>query len=183
MHIENIEPNSQRAAAGRFIVKLKGATQSGLADHEVADLVIEQPDEILEVYRIHRVLDDGRMELVGVPAELFLRRDCLLFSRLEINIARRDFDSVSKLGVRSSPPCKIEMQLAHVKPPMAPCIVALIFPAACSEAVGQWLAAAELELGDTVDGSPEVLDAYERAAPRIVKRQELLPQPLHYKAD
>lgn len=175
MHIENLDPNSQRTAAGRFIVKLKGATQSGLAAHEVAVLVTEQPDEILEIYRIHRVLDDGRMELVGVRAELFLQRDCLLFSRREIDIARRDFDSVGKLGLRSSPPCKIEMQLAHVKPLMAPCVVALIFPAACSEAVGQWLAAAELELGDKADGSPEVLAAYERAAPRIVKRRELLP--------
>ncbi|MCG8404914.1 MAG: hypothetical protein MI923_06925 [Phycisphaerales bacterium] len=161
---------------GRFVVKLKDTTHTGLAAHEVQELLADGKTDVLEIQRIHRLTDDGHMELVGVSASDFEQRDCLLFSRHHVKEARHDFDRIVEQSRQTPPPCRIEVQFGHVSSFSPTHVVALIFPSVCSEAVGQWLTASDLQLGDHADGSPGVLRAYEAESPRIVKRADLSPR-------
>lgn len=164
----------QRPLPGRFIVKFVDATQSNLSAEQVIELLDAEAASVQEVFRIHRIDDHGRMELAGISLADFSRRDCLLFSRNHVRNAREDFDAVLELASRSPPPCRVEVQFGHVKQPDPSHVVVLIFPAPCSESVGQWLSDAGLRLGDQANGSPAVLAAYENAAPQVVKQHTLV---------
>jgi len=155
---------------GRFLVKFQDATQTGLTAEQVIEILEEKPTETLEIFRIHRIVPNGRMELVGVAPAAFDQRDCLLFSRHRVKAAREDFDTIIQLSKGSPPPCRIQIQFSHVKQFDPTHVVVLIFPAPCSEAVGQWLAATGFHPGDHADGSPAVLTSYENADPQIVKQ-------------
>lgn len=163
--------------AGRFIVKFQDATQSTLTAEQIIELLDAQAASIREVFRIHRIDSRGRMELIGVSLESFSRRDCLLFSRHHVKDAREDFDAILNLANDTPPPCRIEVQFGHVKQPDPSHVVVLIFPAPCTESVGQWLSDTGLQLGDQADGSPAALAAYKGAAPQIVKRHTLAAAP------
>jgi hypothetical protein len=162
---------------GRFIVKFRDATQANLSADQVIELLDAQAASIQEIFRIHRMDGRGRMELVGVSLADCRRRDCLLFSRNEVRNARKDFDDVLELASRTPPPCRVEVQLGHVDRPDPSHVVVLIFPAPCTESVGQWLTDAGLRLGDLADGSSAVLAAYEDAGPQVVKRHTLAAAP------
>ena len=167
----------QPSLLGRFIVKFEDATQSRLTAEQVIELLDAQAASVREVFRIHRIDPRGRMELVGVLLAAFRRRDCLLFSRHHVKNAREDFDAILELASGTPPPCRIEVQFGHVKKPDPSHVVALIFPAPCTESVGQWLSGAGLQPGDQVDGSPAALATYENAAPKIVKQSTLAAAP------
>jgi len=162
---------------GRFVVKFQDATQSNLTAEQVIELLDAQTERVQEIYRIHRIDARGRMELIGVSLAAFSRRDCLLFSRHQVKNAREDFDAILRLANETPPPCRIDIQFGHVKQPDPSHVVVLIFPAPCTESVGQWLYDAKLQFGDEADGSPAVLATYEGAAPQIVKRHTLDPAP------
>lgn len=161
--------------AGRFIVKLDGATHRGLTAEQVLALLDDRGVDVHEVQRIHRVYGDGRLELVGVSPDSLKRRDALLFFRADVGAARRDYDALLELGRRTPPPCKIEIELAHVNHPTPAHVVVLRFSAACSESVGQWLVAANISPGDRAVGSPDALSAHEANRPQVVLRCILEP--------
>lgn len=167
-------PSDADRLLGRFVVKTPDARHTGLTAGEVADLLDRPGAEPIEIFRIHRVREDGGWELSGVPPHLFRQQDCLLFSRQQVREARRVFDALVSLSTHTPPPCEIVMQFAHVRSFSAAHVVALIFPAPCMESVGSWLAGAGVELGDHADGSPAVLDAY-RTAPHQVVLECTLP--------
>lgn len=166
---------NSKALLGRFVVKFKDMIHTGLAAHEVQGLLADNANDVLEILRIHRVTDDGHLELVGVSRLDFEQRDCLLFSRHEVKDTRRDFDSIVQFSVEAPPPCRIEIQFGHVNTFSPPHVVVLIFPTVCNEAVGQWLIASGLHPGDHADGSPAVLSTYEKASPQVVKQTVLNP--------
>jgi|GEM_PF-1538401 len=172
-------PNNptQPSPLGRFVVKFDDATQSSLTAEQVIELLDDQTANVREVFRIHRVDSRGRMELVGVSLAAFSRRDCMLFSRRHVQNARGDFDAILELATETPPPCKIDIQFGHVKEPDPSHVVVLIFPAPCTESVGQWLCDAGLQPGDQADGSPATLAAYETASPQIIKRHTLAAAP------
>ncbi len=166
---------NERNVAGRFIVKLEDATQRGLTADQVLALLDDPNTAVREIQRIHRVSDDGRLELVGVSADALRRRDALLFLRSDVGAARRDYDALLEFAQRIPPPCRIEVRLAHVRHPASSHVVALEFPAACSEPVGQWLGGLNFSPGDRVQGSPDALLAHEANRPQVVMRSILKP--------
>jgi len=158
---------------GRFLVRLAGRETIGLSAEEAASLLGTAEGQSASAYRIHRVDEHGRMELVGVPEAEFHRDDCLLFFRPTVAQARADFDAILELARLCPPPCRLRMELSRADVLQPAHVVALIFLEACSSAVGQWLARCDRQPGDLAQSGQAALAAYRDAAPRVVLRELL----------
>lgn len=167
--------DTPRIAAGRFVIKFADQTATGLGADEAIKILEEKGGAAIELFVIHRVLPDGRLELAGVKPAALKTPDCLVFSRNSVAGARRDYDRLVQFAADAPPPCRIEMRFGHAKSFDPPHVVILIFPNACQEAVGAWLNNATFDPGDTVEGSRHVLEAFEAAAPQIVLTTTLDP--------
>jgi len=164
-----------RIAAGRFVVRMRGETANGIDVDAAVELVNTRRDDIEQIFVIHRVAEDGRLELAGIEADALTRRDCMLFPRGDVGAARRDYDGLLEFAGSTPPPCRIEMRFGHAKTLVRAHVVILIYPQACQTAVGAWLSAAPFDPGDTADGSPQALAAFEAARPQIVMSTWLEP--------
>lgn len=168
---------TNRITAGRFVAKTATQTIHGLSAEEAVDLIEKEGDGVTELFVIHRVLADGRLELAGVNPSALKTRDCIMFSRNTVADARRDYDRMLDYANGFPPPCRIDMRFGHARE-MAPShIVILVFPNACQTAVGNWLNNAPFEPGDVAEGSRHVLEAFESSVPQIVMSTTLEPQP------
>ncbi len=169
------DPAKPPVLTGRFVVKLDGTTHTGLTAHEVVELLDDNSAASPAVYRIHRVDEAGRMELVGVAPAAFDQCDGLLFRRRRIEDARADYDAVVELARRVPPPCRIDVRLSCVEDQPLPHVVVLVFPHPCSESVGAWLDGCASRLGDEVGGSAAALADCESAVQHVDLRQTLEP--------
>lgn len=179
--MENSEPNDEtrdlipRLVAGRFVVRLRGETANGIDVDAALRLLETRRDEIEQIFVIHRVTEDGHLELAGIDKGSLTRRDCMLFSRDSVAGARRDYDQLVGYAQSNPPPCRIEMRFGHAKSLAPSHVVVLIYPQACQSAVGGWLSQASFQPGDSVAGSPDALAEFESAGPQIVLSTTLLP--------
>jgi hypothetical protein len=167
------DKHNAEALVGRFVVEIGSERQVGLAADEVLALVEGVGGENAKIYRIHRLDEAGRMELVGVSQGLFTSEDCLIFSRRGAAEARADYEAIRRAAGVSLPPCRIELQLAEATSRVPPHVVAMIFPAACSEGVGHWLGKTGLRPGDHANGGRAALQAYRDAGPRVIDQATL----------
>lgn len=158
---------------GCFVVQTAGARATGLTAEEVVALLESPEGSAAEIFRIHRVLDDGRLELVGVDAQSFASRSAYLFFRGSVVEARADFDAIVALSAHAPPPCRVELHLARARGLQPEHVVALSFVAPCEEAVGQWLRRCERPPGSHVDAGPAALAAYEAGQAQVVKQATL----------
>ena len=163
-------PNASgdRAIVGRFIVQIGGERHSGLSAHDVAALLASRPGIEPTIYRLHRIDEAGRSEMIGVTPARFTSDDCLMFLRNEPDAARADYREIRSAADRMPPPCRIELEFAEVPPFAPPHVVAMVFVAACDEAVGAWLNRTGLRPGDRADGGRVTLQAYRDARPRVI---------------
>ncbi|HPF37164.1 MAG TPA: hypothetical protein P5081_00555 [Phycisphaerae bacterium] len=160
--------NTNRNIAGRFVVKLGSQTIHGASADEVIELLKSEGDDVTELFVIHRVTPEGHLELAGVRPDALTQRDCLMFSRSSVADARRDYDQILEYASASPPPCSIDMRFGHARSLAPSHIVILIFPSACQAAVGGWLNGAAFDPGDSVEASPQTLEAFESAGPQVV---------------
>lgn len=163
-------------AAGRFVVKLATQTINGLSADAVLQMLVDEPDAVEQLFVIHRVTPEGRMELVGTDPSALMKPDCLMFSSTKVADARRDYDAIVNYANETPPPCRIGLQFGHAKSLSPPHIVMMLFPNACQTAVGGWLTNAPFDPGEIADGSQHALDTYEAASPQIVLSSTLEPQ-------
>ncbi len=164
-----------RVQPGRFIVRLRSVTHSNLAAHEVEALIERSSDDISEILRIHRLHENGQMDLVGVLPSALRERDVLLFLWDNVGAARRDYDALLATASRVPPPCRIDLRLVHARDYAVSHVVALVFPLACGEGVGQWLSSAEFRSGARMDASPMHLARFEAAISQVILSATLEP--------
>jgi hypothetical protein len=161
--------------SGLYVYELDGQTAVGYTAEEIAVLLESERYREGKVYRIHRALPDGTMELQGVARERFLAEEGLFFHRGDLESARRDFGALDRIIARSAPPCRIKVHLARLgggPDGRETWLTALIYPAEYSPAVSRWLAAADYQGGDTVDGGiSQVTGYYAQQAVLLDQRQ------------
>lgn len=163
--------------AGRFVVKWSNQSAQGVSADEAAELVRNSGDDDVEVFIIHRVTPEGRLELAGIEPASLTQRDCMMFSHGNVVGARRDYDAFVTYSATSPPPCRVEMKFGHAKSFEPPHVVILIFPSACQTAMGGWLSDAPFDPGESVEASRHVLEAFEASSPQIVLQTTLEPAP------
>ncbi len=170
------EPGDQIIVrAGRFAIRFRDGWMRGIDAEAALRLCESRPDEIEQLYVIHRVAENGALELAGITADALTRRDCMIFLRAEVGSARRDYDALRDYAGAAPPPCAIQLRFAHTRGMTPSHAVVLVFPQACQTAVGAWLLEAPFHAGDTVESSPAALAEFEATGPQVVLTTTLTP--------
>ncbi|MBK8270131.1 MAG: hypothetical protein IPK83_18275 [Planctomycetes bacterium] len=172
---QDARPNLARFLPGRFVVKSQNETTTGLAAHEVLELIETGNAENANLFRIHRVNPDNSLELVGVSIDALRRSDALIFVEPDVAAARLDYDALCAAAAHRPPPCRIDLSLAHVKEENSAHAVVLVFPFACSESVGQWLVAVDLKTAARVETSPTRLADFQSSNSQNILSTTLEP--------
>lgn len=158
--------------SGLYVFDFGDQVAVGYTADEVAVLVDSEKYAEGKVYRIHRALPDGTMELEGVSRETFQKEDGLFFYRGTLDAARADFEQLATSAGRENPPCRMKLQLAAIMGAEYPHATAIIFPAEFTHDVAGWLERVGFDGGDFVEGGPSQVSTYYDAA-RVIERKQL----------
>jgi hypothetical protein len=161
--------------AGLYVFDFGDQTAVGYTADEIAVLVESDKYKDGKIYRIHRAMPDGTMELQGVSRETFLKEDGLLFYRETDDAARGDFDDLIRQAEETPPPCRVKVHLAAISKGTYPHLVAVIFPAECTHDMAAWLERISYEGGDFVEGGPSLVTDYYAARAVVSERRQFWP--------
>jgi len=161
--------------AGLYIFALGDQVAVGYTANEIAVLLESEKYADGKVFRIHRALPDGTIEMEGVAREAFLLEDGIMFYRLQADDVRADFDGLCELAGTIPPPCRIKAQLARLESAKYPHLTAIIFPAEFTHDVADWLNRIGFEGGDFVEGGPSQVTGYYEAKPVVIDRRQWMP--------
>ncbi len=159
--------------AGLFVVDFGETTAVGYTAAEVAILMEADAYRHAKVYKIHRALADGTMELAGMAPERLGSEDALFFSRFDASRARADFEMLKGSAEREPAPVQAKLNLARIEAADPPHVVALIYPAEFDDAMAHWLSSIDYQGGDQVEGGISALNRYYQSR-RVVLEQHPL---------
>ncbi len=169
------ELDSPESYQGLYVFDFGDHVAVGYTADEIAVLVESQRFAEGKIYRIHRALPDGTMELQGVPPQRFQCEQGLFFLRVGEQQARLDFDTLDRLAAADPPPCRMKAHLARLTGPQARLVTAIIYPAEFDPDVSDWLTRLDYRGGDTVEGGISAVTDYYAAAPRVIDRRQWWP--------
>jgi len=159
---------------GLYIFDFGDHVGVGFTAEEVAELLESERYKDCKVYKIHRAYPDGRLELKGVRAERFQLEAGMFFYSNDPGVARRDFEQLFSLAVRSSPPCRAKLHLAKYSDDKF--VVALIYPAEYDDEISSWLLNGQYKTSGTAEGGLGAVQTYYDYKPDILERQQLFGQ-------
>jgi hypothetical protein len=143
----------------------------GFTAEEVAELFESEKYKNCKAYKIHKAYPDGRLELKGLPAEIFQLEAGMFFYSGDLKTARRDFKGLVNLAVKTAPPCRAKVHLAKYNDNKF--MAALIYPAEYDDQISTWL----LDGGYKADGVAEAgigaVQKYYDAELQILDRHQL----------
>ena len=160
---------------GLYVFDFGDQTAVGYTADEIAVLLESDKYRDGKVYRIHRAMPDGTMELQGVARETFLKEDGLFFYRRSRDAARSDFGELVRLAEETPPPCRMKVHLAEIARAGYDVCTAVIFPAECTHDVADWLNRIGFLGGDLVEGGPSQVTDYYAARAVTADRRQLWP--------
>lgn len=146
----------------------------GFTAEEVAELLESEKYKNGKVYKIHKAYRNGRLELKGVPNERFQLEAGMLFYSSELPTARRDFEGLVNLAVKSSPPSRAKVHLAKYSDDKF--AVALIYPAEYDDEFSSWLLDGRFKTGGAAEGGIGAVQNYYDQKPEILQRHQLFSQ-------
>ena len=156
---------------GLYIFDFGDHVGVGFTAEEVAELLESEQYKDGKVYRIHRAYPDGRLELKGVPAQIFELEAGMFFYSIDLETARRDFKELVSLAVRTAPPCRAKVHLAKYSDEKY--VVAMIYPAEYDEQVSSWLLEGEYKTKGAAEGGVEAVQRYYDRKAQILDRHQL----------
>jgi hypothetical protein len=157
-----------------YVFDFGNHTGVGFTAEEVAELLESEKYKNGKVYKIHKVYPDGRLELKGVPNERFQLEAGMLFYSSELETARRDFEGLVKLAVKSSPPCRAKVHLAKFADDKF--VTALIYPAEYDDEFSSWLLDGKFKTSGAAEGGVGAAQNYYDQKPEILQRHQLFSQ-------
>jgi hypothetical protein len=162
--------------AGLYVFDFGGGQVAvGYTADEVAVLLESQKYQEGKVYRIHRAMPDGTLELAGVSRRRFGTEDGLFFYAMSEEGSRVDFERLCRLADQSPPPCRMKAHWSRLAGARYPHVAAVIFPAEFTHDVAAWLSAAGFDGGEFVEGGPSQVTSYYEAQPVVVERRQFWP--------
>ena len=156
---------------GLYIFDFGDHAGVGFTAEEVAELLESEKYRDGKVYRIHKAYPDGRLELKGVPNETFELEAGMFFYSSDIETARRNFNELVRLAVKSSPPCRAKVHLAKTGDKTF--VVALVYPAEYDGEFSFWLLDGEYRTEGAAEGGVEAVQRYYDRKPEILDRHQL----------
>jgi hypothetical protein len=156
---------------GLYIFDFGDHVGVGFTADEVAELLESERYRQGKVYKIHKAYPDGRLELKGVPAEIFQIEAGMFFYCRDLQTARQDFDRLFNLAVRSTPPCRAKLHLAKYGDDKF--VVALIYPAEHDDGISAWLLQGQYKTDGAAEGGTGAVQRHYDYGPEILDRQQL----------
>lgn len=159
---------------GLYVFDFGGQVSVGFTAEEVAELLESEKYKNGKVYKIHRAYPDGRLELKGVPADTFQLEAGMFFYADVLDVARRDFNELVKLAVKTAPPSRAKIHLARYNDNEF--VVALIYPAEYNDEFSHWLLEGKYKTVGSAEGGVGVVQRYYDRQPEILDRPQLFGQ-------
>jgi len=162
---------------GLYIFDFGDHVGVGFTTEEVAELLESEQYKDCKVYKIHKALPDGKLELKGVRAEIFHLEAGMFFYSSNLETAKRDFKALINLAVKTPPPCRAKTHLAKYSDNKF--AVALIYPAEHDDEISRWLLDGEYKTTGTAEGGIEAVQRYYDIKPQILDRHQLFSKSEH----
>ncbi|MDD5134642.1 MAG: hypothetical protein PHP01_04465 [Phycisphaerae bacterium] len=156
---------------GLYVVDFGGHCGVGFTAQEAAELLESEKFKDVKVYKIYKAYPDGRMELKGVPSEIFQLETGMFFYQSDEESARNDFKKLINSAIGFAPPAKAKVHLAKYDDEKF--AVALIFPAEFNDEFGQWLLDIDYKTNGSAEGGIEAAERYYADRPEILERHQL----------
>jgi hypothetical protein len=156
---------------GLYIFDFGDHAGVGFTAEEVAELLESESHSDGKVYKIHNACPDGKLELKGVPRATFELEAGMFFYSADLEAGQRDFKRLTKLAVKTAPPCRAKVHLAKYN--VDKYAVALVYPAEYDDEVSSWLLAGQYKTSGAAEGGIEAVQRYYDLAPEVLDRHQL----------
>jgi hypothetical protein len=158
---------------GLYAIDFGDSSSLGYRADEVACLLESEKFAEAKVYKVHRALPDGTMELAGVSRERFELESGMFFAGLDEASSRRDFELLLNDSQELAPPCRAKWQLACNNEGQFVC--GLIYPAEYEQEMGQWLTEIGFMTKGTIEAGVSQVERYYQQKVTIERREQLWP--------
>ncbi|MDD5327857.1 MAG: hypothetical protein PHY02_08610 [Phycisphaerae bacterium] len=159
---------------GLYVFDFGDHSGVGFTAEEVAELFESEKYKDCKAYKIHRAYPDGKLELKGVPAEIFQLEAGMFFYANKLETAKRDFKGLVNLAVKAAPPCRAKVHLAKYSEEKL--VTALIYPAEYDGQISAWLLDGDYKTDGAAEGGLEAVQRYYDSKPEILDRHQLFGQ-------
>jgi len=163
--------------AGLFVYDFGDHVSVGYTAEEVLVLRADPRHRNGTAYRIHRVDEQGRLELEALSAERLGHYEGLLFASARQDRARAEYAALLAAARRDPPPCPARIELARRQDADPPFVLALIYPSPASPLIAAWLDRIAFQGGETVTGGLQALTEFRAAAGQTLSSAELPVEP------
>jgi len=159
---------------GLYIFDFGDYASVGFTAQEVAELLESEKYKAGKVYKIHKAYPDGKLELKGVPAEIFQLEAGMFFYSKKLEAANNDFKELVNLAVKVAPPCRAKAHLAKYSDDKF--VVALIYPAEYDDEISRWLLDGDYKTSGEAEGGITAVQRYYDAKPQILDSHQFRRQ-------
>jgi len=168
------EVQNSEKYVGLYIVDFGDHSGTGFTAQEVAELLESERFEHIKVYKIYSAYPDGRMELKGIPAQIFQLEMGMFFYSGDLESAQANFKRLVDLAVKLAPPARAKVHLAkYAEDKFA---TALIYPAEYDDEFSRWLTDGGYKTAGPAEGGVEAAQRYYDRKGEILDRHQLFGQ-------
>jgi len=157
-----------------YVVDFGGHSGVGFTADEVAEFLESEKFKDVKVYRIYKAYPDGKMELKGVPNEIFELEAGMFFYEADETSASSDYKKLIDSAVKTAPPTKAKVHFAKYSDEKF--VTALIFPAEYNDQISRWLLDIDYKTKGAAEGGIEAVKRYYADKPEILERHQLFNQ-------
>lgn len=157
-----------------YVVDFGDHSGIGFTADEVAELLESEKFKNIKVYKIYNAYPDGKMELKGVPNEIFQLEAGMFFYQFDQTAAESDFKKLISSAIIAAPPARAKVHL--VKYSDGKFVTALIFPAEYNDEISRWLLDIDYKTAGSAEGGIEAVKRYYADEPEILQRHQLFGQ-------
>ena len=157
-----------------YVVDFGDHSGTGFTADEVAELLESEKFKDVKVYRIYKAYPDGKMELKGVPSEIFQLETGMFFYEFDETAAQADYKQLISSAVKTAPPAKAKVHLAKYSDDKF--AVAMIFAAELNDQFSRWLLDIDYKTAGPAEGGIEAVKRYYTDGPEILERHQLFNQ-------
>lgn len=157
---------------GLYVVDFGDHCGVGFVAEEVAEILESEQFADVQVYKIHRAVPDGTMELTGVPHQRFQLEAGMFFYAGDETTARDDYQRLLAWADQQLPPARCKVQLADISNAF---VTALVYPAEFDAEFSKWLLNGNYRTAGQVEGGTGPVQRYYDAQPNVMQREQLWP--------
>ncbi|MFI4910257.1 MAG: hypothetical protein ACIAQZ_01175 [Sedimentisphaeraceae bacterium JB056] len=157
---------------GLYIVDFGDHTSVGFTGSEIEMLLESEKYSSVKIYKIHNAYPDGKLELRGVPHEIFQLESGIFFYSHDLKDARNNYKRLLDLAIGGKFPVRAKLHLAHLCDDIY--TVALIYAADADDDISRWLLDNDYKIEGIVKGGIQAVSDYYTAAPEVIERHQLV---------